>query len=140
MLKKFMENIIYYCNGKGNPWRLIIVWFFLLNVCSLLIGFFFLWLSTLLIETVWIIPKLIGILLSYFTGILGMIITFVYPLIFIYALWRSAPNVKWEPEKYIARLMIIPFIVIHYFLGYAYFFVSLIMFYASYKTVKEFLM
>jgi len=136
-MHNFIQTIIFYCQGRGSPWRLILIWYFLLNIVSLVLGFSFFFLSEFLGDIQWIIVQLISAIIMITVGILGVIITFIYPLIFIYALWKCAFNVKWEPLGFFIGFLSLPFLFAHFCLGYVYLFASYIMFYGGLSTLKK---
>lgn len=139
LLRQFMSTISFYCRGKGSPWRLIWLWWFLLNILSFLIGAILLWLTLYLSETQWIITQLFSVIIMVMVGFLGGIITFIYPLIFIYALCKCAFNVRWEPLGFLFIFFIFPFLVVHYFLGTGYFMSAGMMFYGAFDILKKIL-
>lgn len=137
ILKKFIQTIVYYCQGKGNPWRLIIIWYFLLNILALLIGFSAFLGGFALITTGWWLSKLLALLIFLIVATLGQIITFIYPFIFSYALCRCAFNVKWEPLGFMIAFLTIPFLIVHIILGRLYFDGSAMMFYGVLDLIKK---
>ncbi len=137
LLKKFIDTIRYYCQGKGNPWRLILVWYFLLNALSLIIGFAGFFLTLVLGKSQHISGELIAFLLNFVFGILGLIITFIYPLIFIYAIWRCAFNTERQTLGYLIRFLIIPFIYAHFILGRIYLFNSVVIIYEIQEIIRQ---
>ena len=136
-LNKFIKTIRYYCCGKGSPWRLILVWYFLLNIISFSVGYCVLGSSSLLMKTGWLVNEILAILILLVVGILGQIITFIYPCIFIYALWKCAFNVKWEPLGFMIGFLTVPFLMVHFFLGWMYFMGSAMMFYGAWDVIKK---
>jgi len=119
LFKKFISTIKYYLSGKGNPLRLIIVWWFLLNIFSFIFGFLMMGIFAQLCNN----PntQYLGAFLSLILSALGFIIAIIYPIIFIISVWRCAKNTNSSLKLFITRLFIIPFSLIHiYFLGLAY--------------------
>lgn len=135
--RKFTKTIFYYCQGKGKPWRLILIWYFLLNIISLILGFCALASSTALTKTGWLVNDILAVVICLVFGFLGQIVTFIYPLIFVYALWKCAFNVKWEPLGFIIGFFTLPFLIAHSILGTLYFIGSIMMFYGALDIFKK---
>lgn len=108
--------------GKVLLWELFWVWYVLLNSTALVAGYVFLKLT-------FGIP-FVGLIGSFF----GFCMAFIYPIVFSISLWSCAYNIKdkqLKPFGYLARLSILPFWLLHYILGSAYFYGALLMFIGS---------
>ncbi len=137
LLRKLIQTIRYYCQGKGSPWRLILIWYFLLNIISILLGFFAVILSFSLTKTGVLANEILAMVICLVFVFLGLMVTFIYPFIFVYALWNCAFNVKSKPLGYIIRFLVFPFLFAHFVLSIEYFFGSKLMIYEMLDLITK---
>ena len=135
LFKRLLKSIRYYVRGHGKPLRLILLWDFLFNIVAFVLGFLILFCSLFLIEIsdFWLI-QLLGAIIAFFGGVIGLMTTFIYPIVFIYALWKCAFNVKWEALGFLYGFFMFPFLAAHFFLGTYYLFGSLLMLYSVHEV------
>ncbi len=137
LLKKFLTTIQYYCHGQGKPWRLILLWYFMLNIFSITAGFLITLGTAYLMDTTELIVHCLGVFVYLCVGILGCIILFIYPFIFTYALYRCAFNVKFKFIGYFNRFLILPFWIAHLYFGILYMAGSTILLGVSWGMLKK---
>lgn len=138
---KFNYWVLDYFKGKRSPLSLILIWYVCLNILAFALG-------------AWIIisyaDPFVGLTPTAFhpsaistfficlvVGVLGLIITFIYPILFTYALWQCAKNVKRKSWALLSRCLILLFWVVHGFLGMFYYTGSLLMLDQVFKMMQS---
>jgi hypothetical protein len=146
VFNKFIETIKFYCRGEGHPLRLISIWFFLLNIASLVIGFcisagvlgaFEAYKNDLTHVYIRLPLEVVVVFITTIGIILGLTITFIYPFIFSYALWKCAFNVKSKILMFFNAFLIIPFIIVHCYISYIYVFGVAVMIVGTLDIFKD---
>lgn len=122
---RIYKSFRYYAKGKGKPLHLILKWFLLFNIVAILIEFLLFISTAFLIESGWAIFPILGGVSGLLGAVLGVIIVFIYPIFFIYALWKCAFNVKNEALGFAYGFFSIPFLIAQLFLSKYYVLVSL---------------
>lgn len=124
MLKEIIDSSKKALRGEEKLWKVFWLWGVLFYVFAISTGIvaFVLKGETRhhLIDTI-----------AIFIGILGLIFTFIYPIVFSVSLWKCSPNTTKQVFNHTAKIFIPAFFIIHFFIGRLVFLgsVSLIIFY-----------
>jgi hypothetical protein len=138
---KFNYWVLDYFKGNGNPLSLILIWYVCLNIVAFAVGAWVMISYTDpfvgLTPTAFKPSAMPTFFVCLIVGVLGLIITFIYPVLFTYALWQCANNVKRKSLAILSRCLILVFWLGHRFLGMFYYTGSMFMLDKVFKIMQS---
>ena len=107
LFKKIIEKAKQAIRGEGRLWKVFLLWGILLYVVSYLIGFCSIYFTL-------IVGKTIGLFLFGIVGVCGVILLFVYPIIWIISMWRCRKNINGKTLQILTFFSSVYFLYIQY--------------------------